>query len=221
MTSVTANSADSGAATVHVIDDDPCICEALGGLFRSVGYSVRTFGTAVDFASFEDDHSCGCLVLDVFLPGLNGLDFLKQLAGRAASMPVILMTGRADIPMAVRGVKAGAIDFLPKPFAERDMLDAVASAMAQDAARRAERARAQQLCDRMATLTCREKEVMRLVARGKMNKQVAFEIGLSEVTVKIYRGKAMRKMGARTLADFVLMADRLNLRNGGPLSDCV
>ncbi|EJL24970.1 response regulator transcription factor [Novosphingobium sp. AP12] len=221
MKGVTANSADSDAATVHVIDDDPCIREALDGLFRSVGYPVRTFRAAADFAASAPDHSCGCLVLDVFLPGLNGLDFLKQLAGKAAFMPVILMTGRADIPMAVRGVKAGAIDFLPKPFAERDMLDAVASAMAQDAARRAERARAQQLRDRMATLTCREKEVMGLVARGKMNKQVAFEIGLSEVTVKIYRGKAMRKMGARTLADFVLMADRLNLRHGGPLSNCV
>lgn len=135
-------------------------------------------------------------------------------------MPVILMTGRADIPMAVRGVKAGAIDFLPKPFAVRDMLDAVASAMAKDAAQRAERARSQQLYDRMATLTGREKEVMSLVAKGKMNKQVAFEIGLSEVTVKIYRGKAMRKMGARTLADFVLMADRLDLRGGSPPPDC-
>ncbi|AXB76657.1 response regulator transcription factor [Novosphingobium sp. P6W] len=220
MTNATENYPDSGAPTVHVIDDDPCIREALDGLFRAVGYPVRTFGATVDFVASGHHHSCGCLVLDVFLSGLNGLDFLAQFAGKAASMPVILMTGRADIPMAVRGVKAGAIDFLPKPFAVRDMLDAVASAMAKDAAQRAERARSQQLYDRMATLTGREKEVMSLVAKGKMNKQVAFEIGLSEVTVKIYRGKAMRKMGARTLADFVLMADRLDLRGGSPPPDC-
>jgi FixJ family two-component response regulator len=177
-----------------------------------VGYRTRDYGSAVEFLNSGDARSAGCLVLDVRLPGTNGLDLQEQLVHAGVTMPVVLMTGHGDIPMSVRGMKAGAVDFLPKPFREQDMLDAVAVALARDAALRSEREQAEEMHMRLATLSSREREVMARVATGKMNKQIAFDLELSEITVKIHRGNAMRKMGARTLADFVKMAETLKLK---------
>ncbi len=196
---------------VHVIDDDQALRVALDSLFRSVGYAVHTFGSAADFMASDRVAAAGCLVLDIRLPGISGLDFQAKLADAGVTMPVILMTGHGDIPMTVRGMKAGAVDFLPKPFREQDMLDAVATAMAQDQAARLEREGSQDLRSRFETLSTREREVMTRVATGKMNKQIAFDLSLSEITIKIHRGNAMRKMGAKTLADFVKMAETLKL----------
>jgi len=193
--------------TIHVVDDDPSIRVALDGLFRSVGYTSRTFASASEFMASGCARAAGCVILDVRLPGVSGLDFQVQLAKSGVQMPVILMTGHGDIPMSVRGMKAGAVDFLPKPFREQDMLDAVTTALARDARQRAERQGSQELRERYALLSPREREVMGFVAQGRMNKQIAWDLELSEITVKIHRGNAMRKMGARNLADFVKMAE--------------
>ncbi len=206
-----ANQAAGDPPTVHVIDDDPGMREGLDALFRSIGYPVRVFGSAAEFMSSGHASASGCLVLDVRLPGVSGLDFQAQLLAANITMPVVLMTGHGDIPMSVQGMKAGAVDFLPKPFREQDMLDAVSAAMARDAANRAEREQVQDLRDRVAGLSTREREVMVRVADGKMNKQIAFDLDLSEITVKIHRSNAMRKMGARNLADFIKMAGALQL----------
>lgn len=195
------------AQMIHVVDDDPSIRIALDGLFRSVGYTVRTFASAADFMASGCAQAAGCVILDVRLPGVSGLDFQVQLADAGVQMPVILMTGHGDIPMSVRGMKAGAVDFLPKPFREQDMLDAVTTALARDARQRAERQGSQELRERYAQLSPREREVMGFVAQGRMNKQIAWDLELSEITVKIHRGNAMRKMGARNLADFVKIAE--------------
>ncbi|MBP0495168.1 response regulator transcription factor [Roseomonas sp. SG15] len=197
---------------VHVVDDDAGLRQALDSLFRSVGYGTRLYGSAAEFLQSGDARAAGCLVLDVRMPGISGLDLQGQLNEAGVTMPVVLMTGHGDIPMTVRGMKAGAVDFLPKPFRDQDMLDAVASALARDAATRAERGQADELRARLATLSPREREVMARVATGKMNKQIAFDLALSEITVKIHRGNAMRKMEARTLADFVKMAETLKLK---------
>ncbi len=196
---------------VHVIDDDQSVRNALDSLFRSVGLKVRSFGSVQEFLDAGVAGGAGCLVLDVRLPGLSGLDFQAQLATLDISLPVVLMTGHGDIPMSVRGMKAGAVDFLAKPFRDQDMLDAVASAIEKDRVQRAERQAVTDLASRYASLSQREQQVMALVASGLMNKQVAFELGLSEITVKIHRGAAMRKMKAKSLADLVKMAEALNL----------
>ena len=195
------------AQMIHVVDDDPSIRIALDGLFRSGRYSGRTLASAAEFTASGCANSAGCVILDVRLPGVSGLDFQVQLAESGVQMPVILMTGHGDIPMSVRGMKAGAVDFLPKPFREQDMLDAVTTALARDARQRAERQGSQELRERYALLSPREREVMGFVAQGRMNKQIAWDLELSEITVKIHRGNAMRKMGARNLADFVKMAE--------------
>ena len=197
---------------VHVIDDDPSLRSALESLFRSVGTEVRTYGSAREFLDAKRPDRPGCLVLDIRLPGTSGLDFQSQLGELGIGLPVVLMTGHGDIPMSVRGMKAGAVDFLPKPFRDQDMLDAVAAAIERDRRDRTVSAQNEALQTRYATLSPREQQVMALVTAGRLNKQAAFELELSEITVKIHRGSAMRKMGARTLPDLVRMAEALQVK---------
>ncbi len=199
-------------AVIHIIDDDESMRLALDTLFRSVGLRTKMYGSAREFLGAKFDDAPGCLVLDVRLPGVSGLDFPEQLAGHGIKYPAVLITGHGDIPMSVREMKAGAVDFLAKPFRDQDMLDAVTTAIARDEARRADDGHATEIKDRFAALSPREQQVMMLVTTGKMNKQVAGDLGLSEITVKIHRGSAMRKMGARTLADLVRMADALKAK---------
>jgi FixJ family two-component response regulator len=196
-------------AVVYIIDDDDSLRRALDRLFRSVGLQTRAYGSVREFLDAGVADSIGCIVLDVRLPGMSGRDFQAQLADLGIHLPVVLMTGHGDIQMSVRAMKAGAVDFLPKPFRDQDMLDAATAAIERDRARWSAEGDAAELRNRYATLSPREREVMLLVTAGKMNKQVAGDLGLSEVTVKIHRAAAMRKMGARTLADLVRMADAL------------
>jgi FixJ family two-component response regulator len=196
-------------AVVHIVDDDESLRRAMDSLCRSIGLQTRTYGSALEFLDAKREDIAGCLVLDVRLPGMSGLDFQSQLAALDIHLPVILVTGHGDIPMSVRAMKAGAVDFLSKPFRDQDLLDAVTTAIERDHKRRAADGGANLLRDRFLTLSPREQQVMMLVTVGKMNKQVAGDLGLSEITVKIHRAAAMRKMGARTLADLVRMADAL------------
>lgn len=204
------------AQTVHIVDDDAALREALDSLFRSVGLETRLFANAQAFLESGLANEAGCLVLDVRLPGLSGLDFQDKLAAADVRMPIVLMTGHGDIPMSVRGMKAGAVDFLTKPFRDQDMLDAVAAALQRDAANRAQQGDIGDLRARFEALSPREKQVMARVASGLMNKQVAHQLGLSEITVKIHRGNLMRKMEAKSLADLVRMAEALKLRPDEP-----
>jgi FixJ family two-component response regulator len=199
-------------AVVHIVDDDAGLRTALDSLFRSVGHATRLFGSAAEFMESGAARAAGCLVLDIRLPGVSGLDFQGQLAEAGVAMPVILMTGHGDIPMTVRGMKAGAVDFLPKPFRDQDMLDAVAAALAKDRAQRVEQLGVAGLRARLGGLSPRERQVMALVSTGLMNKQIAHQLEISEITVKIHRGNAMRKMDAKSLADLVKMAEALKLR---------
>lgn len=197
---------------VRIIDDDTSLGDGLSSLVRSVGLNANIYSSTQEFLTADNLADPGCIVLDVRLPGTSGLDFQEQLAGLGIRLPVILMTGHGDIPMSVRAMKAGAIDFLAKPFRDQDMIDAVTAAIARDQLRRASEEQAVAIVDRYTTLSPREREVMALVTAGRMNKQIAGELGLSEVTVKIHRGAAMRKMGARSLAELVRMADALKNR---------
>ena len=201
-------------AFVHIVDDDESTREALQGLLRSVGLASRAHASVDEFLAAPRADCPGCLVLDVRLPGTSGLDLQARLSGLGIPFPVILITGHGDISMSVRGMKAGAVDFLVKPFREQDVLDAIAIALDRDRTRRAAETANRNLKDRFASLSPREQQVMGLVAAGKMNKQVAGDLGLSEITVKIHRGSAMRKMQARTLADLVRMAEALGLSVG-------
>jgi FixJ family two-component response regulator len=196
-------------AVIHIIDDDASMRKAVESLLRSVGLATRPYASVNDFLAARRPDAPGCLVLDVRMPGVSGLDFQTQLSGLGIHLPVVFMTGYGDVPMSVRSMKAGAVDFLIKPFRDQDMLDAVTAALERDKARRIAAAENADLRARFATLSPREQQVMRLVSAGKMNKQVAGELGLSEITVKIHRGAAMRKMGARTLAELVRMSDAL------------
>ena len=201
---------------VFVVDDDPSMRKALANLFRSVGLRAEVFGSARELLETELPDVASCLVLDIRLPGPSGLDFQAELAKADIQIPIIFMTGHGDIPMTVKAMKAGAIDFLTKPFRDQDMLDAVATAIERDRTRRKDQKAVAELRTVFETLTTRERDVFALVASGLMNKQIAAEIGLAEITVKIHRGHIMRKMGARSLADLVRMAEMLGVRRTKP-----
>lgn len=198
---------------VHIVDDDASMRGALASLFDSVGLGTQTYATARDFLNARLADNPGCIVIDVRLPDMNGLEFHAQLIQIGVRLPVVMMTGHGDIPMSVHAMKRGAVDFLPKPFRDQDMLDAVTTAIERDRQRRRVDDDVSQLQQRFETLSPREQQVMMLVTAGKMNKQVAGDLGISEITVKIHRGAAMRKMNARTLADLVRMADLVKQRS--------
>jgi FixJ family two-component response regulator len=197
---------------VFVIDDDSSMRIALENLVSSVGLDVRLFSSPQEFLRSERPDAPGCLVLDVRLPGISGLSFQQELASKGIPLPVIFITGYGDVPMSVRAMKAGAVEFLLKPFNDQELLDAVHAAIARDRARRQEAGRAADLQARYRTLSPREREVMALVATGRANKQIADDLGLSLVTVKVHRGQVMRKMLARSVAELVRMADQLGAR---------
>jgi FixJ family two-component response regulator len=202
----------SEKAMVHVVDDDASLRVAMESLFESVGLATRTYGTARDFLNAPVTDTPGCVVVDVRLPDMNGLEFQAQLTQTGVHLPVVMITGYGDIPMSVRAMKRGAVDFLAKPFRDQDMLDAVIAAIERDRQRRTADGDVARIRKRFATLSPREQQVMLLVTAGKMNKQAAGDLGISEITVKIHRGAAMRKMGARTLADLVRMAEVFKLK---------
>lgn len=196
--------------TVYVIDDDQSVREGLDSLLRSIGYMTYCFSSPRDFLLHSESDGPACMVLDVRMPDANGLDFQDELVRRNNPIPIIFLTGHGDVPMSVKAMKAGAQEFLLKPFREQDLLDAIRRALDNDRIRLETDTATRSLRERFATLTVREKEVMALVSRGLLNKQIATEIGLSEVTVKVHRGQAMRKMQANTLADLIRMVDRLD-----------
>jgi FixJ family two-component response regulator len=197
---------------VYVVDDDRLMREMLSSLFRSVGLRVRLFESAKELLQSELEDAPSCLVLDVRLPRLNGFDLQAELAKSSIGIPIIFLTGHGDVSMSVRAMKAGAVDFLTKPFREQEMLDAVTAALERDQKRCSEERSRSDLQGRFALLSERERQIMALVTGGLMNKQVAGKIGIAQQTVKIHRGKLMRKMRAKSLADLVLMAENLGIR---------
>jgi FixJ family two-component response regulator len=202
-------------AVVFVIDDDADLRDGLSNLLRTVGLQVRAFASAKDFLESKLPDAPSCLVLDVRLPGISGLDFQSELIKRNIGVPIIFMSAHGDISMTVRALKAGAVEFLPKPFHDQSMLDAVHSALEKDRQRRKGIGDTSQLRSSFDSLTSREQEIFAYVASGLMNKQIAAAIELSEVTVKVHRASVMRKMGAKSLADLVRMADALGVRRPG------
>lgn len=197
---------------VLVVDDDPSVRRALVNLFESVGLRVAAFGSAPEILQSKPPEVPSCLVLDIRLPGLSGLDLQADLAKANIHTPIIFITGHGDIPMTVRAMKSGAVDFLTKPVRDQDMLDAVQAAIQRDRKRREIEKTVSNLRSRFESLTPRERDVLSLVASGKMNKNVAAELGLAEITVKIYRGQIMRKMGAKSLAELVKMNEALGIQ---------
>lgn len=195
---------------VFVIDDSPAVREALDSLIRSIHLNVRTFGSTEEFLQLERPDAPACIVLDVRLPGLSGLDFQHEMAKSNIDLPVIFITGHGDVPMSVRALKAGAIEFLPKPFRDQDLLDAIYVGIERDRIRRQAAAIVGSLRERYASLTSREQQIMLKVASGRPNKQIAAELKLSEITVKVHRRHVMEKMKAKSLADLVRMADKLS-----------
>lgn len=207
---------DDGQPTVFVIDDDREVRASIEGLLRSVGLRTELFVSVQEFLERGSRDLHGCLVLDVRLPGRSGLDFHEDLAKAGIHLPVIFITGFADVPMTVRAMKAGAVEFLTKPVRQQELLDAIQHAIERDRAGRDEEKAAAGLRARFETLSQREREVMMLVVAGRLNKQIANDVGLSEATVKLHRGQAMRKMGAQSLAELVRMADKLGLPPDNP-----
>lgn len=203
---------DNNEPIVLVVDDDPSVRRALVNLFESVGLRVAAFGSAPEILQSKPPEVPSCLVLDIRLPGLSGLDLQADLAKANIHTPIIFITGHGDIPMTVRAMKSGAVDFLTKPVRDQDMLDAVQAAIQRDRKRREIEKTVSNVRSRFESLTPRERDVLSLVASGKMNKNVAAELGLAEITVKIYRGQIMRKMGAKSLAELVKMNEALGIQ---------
>ena len=198
--------------TIIIVDDDPGIREALGSLIRSVGVQAKALASVPEFLNEGRPDGPTCLVLDVRLPGRSGLDFQRELSAANIHVPIIFITGHGDIPMSVQAIKGGAIEFLTKPFRDQDLLDAIQLGLARDRAWLENEKAIAALRARFETLTPREREVMALVVTGRLNKQIAYDIGVSEITVKVHRGQVMRKMKAASLPDLARMADKLNLR---------
>lgn len=197
--------------TVFVVDDDAPVCKALDRLIRSVGLTAETFSSAKEFLDREAHDGPACLVLDVRMPGLSGLDLQKELAARDHSIPIIFITGHGDIPMSVKAMKAGAVDFLPKPFSDQELLDAIHAALEKDTVAREERAEISEIQRRVDSLTPREREVFTWVITGMLNKQIAAELGTSEKTVKVHRARVMEKMGVPSVAELVHLAQKVGI----------
>jgi len=198
-------------SVVYVIDDDPSIRDTLEDLFRSVGLEVRVFASTQEFLAGRRPDAPACLVLDVRLPGQSGLDFQRGLAASGIDLPVVFITGHGDVPMAVQAMKAGAIEFLTKPFRDQDLLDAIQAGIERDRAQRRDAPLVAELRTRLDSLTERERQIMALVVSGQLNKQIAAELAVSQMTVKVHRGQIMRKMRASSLPELVRMADRLGV----------
>lgn len=204
-----------GMPIVYVVDDDPSVRKALERLLRSAGHEVKTFASALEFLNFTLPDAPGCLLLDLKMPGLSGLDLQDRLAAQERPLPIIFITGHGTVPTSVRALKAGAMDFLQKPFEERELLAAVSQAIEKARRLKTDHADLQSLRDRFETLTPREREVFRLVVTGMLNKQAASELGTVEKTVKVHRGRVMEKMGAQSLADLVRFAEKVGIRSSG------
>ena len=205
-----------GKPVVYVVDDDPSVRKALERLMRSAGHNARIFTSALEFLNGKRLETPACLVLDINMPGLNGLELQEYLTDKEISLPIVFITGYGSVPESVKAMKAGAVDFLQKPFSDEDLLEAIARALDTNRRTRQDQEQLKQLRERLETLTPREYEVFRLVVTGMLNKQIAFELGTVEKTVKVHRARVMAKMGAQSLADLVRFADKLGIASSPP-----